>query len=175
MAKISIYCQKFTIRSPPPVALYLKVLSIVVTLFSLMHSIYFSTSCESLFFFLFTINSDGWQNKLSTQLFFPMQFWPHVLQAQYICHSWVPFSVLWNHDQICEQASNTLHHLSRANLFTEKPVMARPCDIRRGWGQLIPKIYSGETPISCGVFIKENTGAHICYAISRRIGQASLM
>ena len=35
-------------------------------------------------------------------------------------------------NQICEQASNTLHHINRVELFTENSAMARLRDILRG-------------------------------------------
>ena len=41
-------------------------------------------------------------------------------------------------EQICEQASYTLHHLNRAKLFTENSAMARLRDILKGWGSAFP-------------------------------------
>ena len=41
-------------------------------------------------------------------------------------------------EQICEQASYTLHHIIRAKLFTENSAMARLRDILRGWGLAVP-------------------------------------
>ena len=41
-------------------------------------------------------------------------------------------------EQICEQASYTLHHIDRAKLFTENSAMARLGDILRGWGVSCP-------------------------------------
>ena len=41
-------------------------------------------------------------------------------------------------EQICEQASYTLHHINRAKLFTENSAMARLRDILRGWGSAVP-------------------------------------
>ena len=41
-------------------------------------------------------------------------------------------------EQICEQASYTLHHINRAKLFTENSAMARLRDIPRGWGSAVP-------------------------------------
>ena len=42
-------------------------------------------------------------------------------------------------EQICEQASYTLHHINRAKLFTENSAMARIRDILRGWGPADPR------------------------------------
>ena len=39
---------------------------------------------------------------------------------------------------MCEQASNTLNHINRAELFKKKTAMARLWDILKGWGQLTP-------------------------------------
>ena len=47
--------------------------------------------------------------------------------------------------EICEQATNTLHHIKRAKLHTKNSAMARFQDILRGWDQLTPEIYSSET------------------------------
>ena len=41
-------------------------------------------------------------------------------------------------EQICEQASYTLHLINRAKLFTENSAMARLWDILRGWGSAVP-------------------------------------
>ena len=41
-------------------------------------------------------------------------------------------------EQICEQASYTLHHINRVKLFTENSAMARLWDILSGWGSAIP-------------------------------------
>ena len=42
-------------------------------------------------------------------------------------------------EQICEQASYTLHHINRAKLFTENSAMARIRDTLRGWGPADPQ------------------------------------
>ena len=42
--------------------------------------------------------------------------------------------------KICEQASNTLHHINRVKLFTENSAMARLRDILKGWGPGDPNI-----------------------------------
>ena len=47
--------------------------------------------------------------------------------------------------QICEQASNTLHHINRAKIFTENFAMTRLRDILiEGWGPTDPHIYSSK-------------------------------
>ena len=46
---------------------------------------------------------------------------------------------------ICEQASNTLHRINRAILFTENSAMASFRDILRSWGPANPLIYSSKS------------------------------
>ena len=56
--------------------------------------------------------------------------------------------------QICEQASNILHHINCAELFAENSAMARLRDILRGWGPADPwNIHKWEpSPVLCFVF-----------------------
>ena len=42
-------------------------------------------------------------------------------------------------EQIFEQASNTLHHINRAKLFTKNSAVARLQDILGGWGPADPQ------------------------------------
>ena len=50
--------------------------------------------------------------------------------------------IVWKafvHKYICEQASYTLHHISRAKLFTGNSAMPRLRHILRGWGLAVPR------------------------------------
>ena len=75
------------------------------------------------------------ETNFNHEIFFPLVVFLNsgVIYAPRMCRMYITLSYEFPvKEQIFEQASNTLHHINRAKLFTENSAIARLRDILRG-------------------------------------------